>query len=105
LPVAPGATREMVVLGDRVFHGEVGGAACTGCHGSDGAGTTLGPDLTDREWLWSDGSLHGIAATIGAGVADPKKYRAPMPPKGGAELTADQVSAVAAYVWGLSHRK
>jgi glucose/arabinose dehydrogenase/mono/diheme cytochrome c family protein len=105
LPVAPGATREMVVLGDRVFHGEVGDAPCTGCHGSDGAGTTLGPDLTGQEWLWSDGSLQGIAATISKGVADPKKYRAPMPPKGGAELTPDQVSAVAAYVWGLSHPK
>jgi len=25
-----------------------------------------------------------------------------MPPMGGAQLTADQVSAVAAYVWALS---
>jgi glucose/arabinose dehydrogenase/mono/diheme cytochrome c family protein len=104
LPVAAGATREMVLLGDRIFHGEISGAPCTGCHGSDGAGTTLGPDLTDKEWLWSDGSLQGIAATISKGVADPKKYRAPMPPMGGAQLTPDQVSAVAAYVWGLSHR-
>jgi mono/diheme cytochrome c family protein len=28
-----------------------------------------------------------------------------MPPKGGAQLTDDQVSAVAAYVWGLSHHQ
>jgi len=27
-----------------------------------------------------------------------------MPPKGGAQLTDEQVSAVAAYVWALSHR-
>jgi hypothetical protein len=27
-----------------------------------------------------------------------------MPPMGGAQLTPDQVSAVAAYIWGLSHR-
>jgi len=26
-----------------------------------------------------------------------------MPPKGGAQLTPDQVSAVAAYIWGLRH--
>jgi hypothetical protein len=32
----------------------------------------------------------------------PKNYRAPMPAMGGAHLTADQVSAVAAYVWALS---
>jgi mono/diheme cytochrome c family protein len=38
------------------------------------------------------------------GVPQPKKYRSPMPPKGGSQLTADQVSALAAYVWGLSHR-
>ena len=104
LPVPPGATRQMVALGERIFHGEVGGAACTGCHGPDGAGTPLGPNLTDQKWLWSDGSYQGIAATITQGVIEPKQYREPMPPKGGAQLTSEQVSAVAAYVWGLSHR-
>jgi glucose/arabinose dehydrogenase/mono/diheme cytochrome c family protein len=104
LPVAQGATREMVALGDRIYHGQVGGATCTGCHGPTGAGTPLGPDLTDTKWLWSDGSLAGIAQTITSGVSQPKEYRAPMPPMGGAQLTPDQVSAVAAYIWGLSHR-
>jgi mono/diheme cytochrome c family protein len=98
-----GATQEMVLLGDRIYHGQVGGAACTGCHGVNGAGTTLGPDLTDSQWLWSDGSFRGITMTISAGVMQPKNFRAPMPPMGGAQLSADQVSAVAAYVWGLSH--
>ena len=46
----------------------------------------------------------GIAKTITDGVMQPKQFRSPMPPKGGAELSADQVSAVAAYIWGLSHR-
>jgi glucose/arabinose dehydrogenase/mono/diheme cytochrome c family protein len=104
LPIAKGATKEMVALGDRIYHGQVGGAACTGCHGSAGAGTSLGPDLTDAKWLWSDGSYAGIAKTISDGVAQPKEYRNAMPPLGGASLTADQVSAVAAYIWGLSHR-
>jgi glucose/arabinose dehydrogenase/mono/diheme cytochrome c family protein len=104
LPVPKGATRAMVVLGDRIFHGEVGGAACTGCHGSDASGTTLGPPLTGKEWLWSDGSYKGIAATITQGVPEPKKYRSPMPALGGAQLTPDQVSALAAYVWALGHR-
>jgi mono/diheme cytochrome c family protein len=27
-----------------------------------------------------------------------------MPPMGGSQLTPDQVSAVAAYIWALSHR-
>jgi cbb3-type cytochrome c oxidase subunit III len=94
----------MLALGDRIYHGQVGGATCTGCHGAGGTGTALGPNLTDTQWLWGDGSYRAIAKTIAAGVPEPKQYRAPMPPMGGAELTSDQVSAVAAYVWGLSHR-
>ncbi len=104
LPVPNGATKEMLALGDRIYHGQVGGATCTGCHGAGGTGTALGPNLTDTQWLWGDGSYRAIAKTIAAGVPEPKQYRAPMPPMGGAELTSDQVSAVAAYVWGLSHR-
>jgi glucose/arabinose dehydrogenase/mono/diheme cytochrome c family protein len=104
LPVPNGATKEMMALGDRIYHGQVGGATCTGCHGAGGTGTALGPNLTDTEWLWGDGSYRSIAKTITAGVPEPKQYRAPMPPMGGAQLTPDQVSAVAAYVWGLSHR-
>ncbi|MGO9994863.1 MAG: PQQ-dependent sugar dehydrogenase [Steroidobacteraceae bacterium] len=104
LPVPAGATKEMVALGDRIYHGQVAGATCTGCHGADAAGTALGPDLTDTQWLWSDGSYPAIAKTITAGVPQPKQYRSPMPPMGGTQLTAAQVSAVAAYIWGLSHR-
>jgi len=104
LPVPNGATKEMIELGDRIYHGQVGGATCAGCHGAAGTGTTLGPNLTDTQWLWSDGSYRAIAKTITAGVPQPKQYRSPMPPMGGAELTDDQVSAVAAYVWALSHR-
>ncbi len=104
LPVPEGATREMVLLGERIYRGQVGGAACTGCHGESGEGTPLGPDLTGKKWLWSDGSYAGIAKTITEGVLQPKQYRAPMPPMGGAQLTPDQISALAAYVWGLSHR-
>jgi glucose/arabinose dehydrogenase/mono/diheme cytochrome c family protein len=102
LPVPAGATSEMVALGDRIYHGEVGGATCTGCHGASGAGTPLGPDLTDKQWLWSDGSYPGIAKTITDGVMQPKQYRSPMPPMGGTQLTDEQVKALAAYVWGLS---
>jgi len=104
LPVPLGATTEMVALGDQVYHGVVGGAACTGCHGSDAAGTPLGPALTGNTWLWSDGSYAGITKVITQGVPQPKNYRGPMPPMGGTQLTSDQVSAVAAYVWALSHR-
>ncbi len=104
LPVPRGATRAMVELGGRIYHGEVASATCAGCHGTDGRGTPLGPDLTSNKWLWSRGSYAGIARSIRDGVAQPKAYRSPMPPMGGAQLSPRQVSAVAAYVWALSHR-
>ena len=103
LPLPAGATEEMAALGNRIFHGEVGGAACVGCHGSDGTGSPLGPNLTAGAWLWSDGSYAGIEKTITNGVAHPQKYTGAMPPMGGAALTKAQVAALAAYVWGLGH--
>jgi glucose/arabinose dehydrogenase/mono/diheme cytochrome c family protein len=104
--VPEGATPAMVALGRRIYHGQVGGAACTGCHGDNGEGTPLGPPLAgkNKKWLWSDGSFAGIAKTITDGVSQPKEYRSPMPPMGGAQLTPEQTKALAAYVWGLSHR-
>jgi len=42
LPVPEDATREMVLLGERIYGGQVGGAACTGCHGESGQGTPWG---------------------------------------------------------------
>jgi hypothetical protein len=36
-------------------------------------------------------------------VPNPKEYRSPMPPMGGAQLTSGQLGALAAYVWALSH--
>jgi glucose/arabinose dehydrogenase/mono/diheme cytochrome c family protein len=104
LPVPQGSTRQMVELGAAVFHGRVGGGTCTGCHGSDASGTPLGPPLLGHRWLWGDGSYASIEKIVREGVPQPKQYRAPMPPMGGAQLTDEQVSAVAAYVWGLSHR-
>jgi mono/diheme cytochrome c family protein len=51
-----------------------------------------------------DGSLASIMSTIDNGVPNPKEYRSPMPPKGGAQLSSADVSAVAAYVWALGHQ-
>jgi glucose/arabinose dehydrogenase/mono/diheme cytochrome c family protein len=103
LPVPKGATRQMVELGQRIYRGQEVEAGCTGCHGDNGEGSTLGPALNGKKWLWSDGSYAGIRRTITHGVANPKQFRSPMPPMGGAKLTPEQVSALAAYVWGLSH--
>jgi glucose/arabinose dehydrogenase len=100
-----GITPEMVALGNKIYHGQVGDAACVGCHGDTGKGGPLGPDLTDEKWLWGDGSYPAIKKTIAEGVSQPKQYRAPMPAMGGAELTPEQLSAVAAFVWSLSHHQ
>jgi len=104
LPTPPGATPEQVALGGRLFHGQVASAPCAGCHGTNGKGSPLGPDLTSGKWQWGDGSLAAITHTITLGVPDPKDYRAPMPPMGGAQFSPAEVSAVAAYVWALGHR-
>jgi glucose/arabinose dehydrogenase/cytochrome c553 len=103
LPVAPGATKDEVALGDRIFHGEASGGTCTGCHGSDAKGSPQAPSLVDGKWLQRDGSLAHIAQVITDGVAKPKNYSVPMPPRGGAPLSDSDVTAVAAYVWAISH--
>jgi len=103
LPVPPGGTKVQVALGERVFHGEVGGGTCSGCHGSDAKGTPMGPDLTSGSWLWGDGSLKSIKTTIEKGVTTPKKFGGAMPPMGGAQLSPKEVAAVSAYVWAVGH--
>ncbi len=104
LPAPPGAAPGEVALGDRIFHGEAAGGTCAGCHGSNAGGTPLAPSLVSGHWLWSDGSLQSIEQIVEKGVPEPKKYRSPMPPMGGAELSPPEVKAVAAYVWALSRR-
>jgi glucose/arabinose dehydrogenase/mono/diheme cytochrome c family protein len=103
LQVPPGSSAELAALGDRIYHGEAAEGACSGCHGSDGGGTPQGPPLTKGPWLWSDGSLPGIEATIEKGVPHPKQYQGAMPPLGGAPLTKRELKAVSSYVWTIGH--
>ena len=112
MTLAPGSSQQPVpsptdlALGDSVFHGKVGGALCYVCHGPAGKGVNgLGPNLTDKEWVNGDGTLPFIEKTILEGVPKPKKMPAPMPPKGGGQLTDAQIKAAAAYVWSLSHKQ
>src|SRR4029453_17194231 len=101
LPTPPGQTKDQVALGQEIFHGQ-SGATCAGCHGSNAKGTPLGPDLTDKHWLWGGGSVPWIAQTITNGVPNPKNYHSSMPPMGGAQLTPTDVLALADYVWALN---
>ena len=105
LPVPPGATAQQVALGKKIFHGEVAGGTCAGCHGADGIGTPVGADLQSGTWLWGDGSLQSITDIIKTGVPKPKQHPGAMPPFGGVPLSDTDLAAVAAYVWAIGHRK
>jgi mono/diheme cytochrome c family protein len=97
-------TPQQIALGDSIFHGLVGGGTCSACHGQDAKGTAVAPDLTDQQWINGDGSYDFMVRTVTDGVPKPKQHPAPMPPKGGAPLTDEQVKAVAAYEYSLSHK-
>jgi glucose/arabinose dehydrogenase/mono/diheme cytochrome c family protein len=105
VPVPQGSTKEQVTLGSRIFLGQMAGATCSGCHGSDAKGSPVGADLTAGKWLWSDGSLKGIEETIKNGVPQPKEHGGAMPPMGGVQLSEPEIQAVAAYVWAVGHQK
>ncbi|MCH7875680.1 MAG: cytochrome c [Gemmatimonadetes bacterium] len=97
-----GVTAQMIETGAALY----GGAGlCAVCHGANGEGS-IGPDLADDEWVHSDGSYDAIVHQILEGVpADKSESGVPMPPKGGATLTDEQVRAVAAYVWSLRFKE
>lgn len=105
LPVPPGLTDAQVAHGERIFNGAAANGTCAGCHGANGKGSPLAPDLTSGKWLWADGSLVSIESVIARGVPQPKAYRSPMPAKGGAPLSDADVSDVAAYVWAISRAR
>lgn len=104
LKAPEGFTAEQLAQGERVYRGQAAGGNCLGCHGSDGRGSMVGPDLTDATWLWSKGDVAGIKETIVKGVSQAKASIGGMPPLGGAPLQPADVDAVAAYVWAISHR-
>ena len=96
----------LIARGDSVFHGKLGGAICTVCHGPNAKGVAgMGPDLTDAEWLHGDGSPAFIAKIVRTGVSKPKKSAAVMPPFGGTPLDSAKVEAVAAYLFSLKPTK
>ncbi len=75
---------------------------CFTCHGQNGAGLDgLGSNLQDSTWASGSGSLAAIARIVREGIP-PGGSTAPMPAFG-AQLSADDVRQVAAYVYALSH--
>src|SRR5687768_14215571 len=100
-PAPPtGVTQAMVDQGKTIF---AGAGNCHACHGAEGAGPAFAPKLNDKEWLNIDGSFAAIEKIITDGVPMPKQSMMQMQPKGGSQINADQVKAVAAYVWRLAN--
>ena len=100
-----GATPAMLAAGDSIFHGLRSGGICFTCHGPDANGGPLAPSLTDTKWLTIDGTYPAIQKRVTDGMPTPTPpYTAPMQPMGGAQLTPDDIKAVAAYVYSLSHK-
>ena len=93
----------MIEAGAELFNG----GSCTLCHAVGGRGDgRRAPDLTDPEWLHSDGSYEGILQTIVWGVRmEEMKAVTPRPfamnPSGGMLFSTEDRQAVAAYVWSL----
>jgi cytochrome c oxidase cbb3-type subunit 3 len=100
---APAAvTPAAIAQGDSIFHSK---GNCYACHGANAQGA-VGPNLTDAEWIHSDGSYDAIVKQITTGVTkEESKSGIPMPAKGGSSITDDEVKTVAAYVYSLSHKK
>ena len=94
-----GVTAAMIEEGNQIFHGP---GNCFTCHGQDAKGTSLAPDLTATTHLWVS-AYPTYVDLIKKGVPQPKQHPAPMLPRGGSQITDDQVAAVAAYEWALSH--
>ena len=93
-----GVTQEMVESGAQSFS-----TVCAACHGAGGAGTPAAPPLNDAQWLNISGAYEEIVTIINNGVPNPKEHPAPMPPRGGGSFTDEQVRALGAYVFALSH--
>jgi mono/diheme cytochrome c family protein len=102
LAQAPAAvTPALIAQGDSIFHSK---GNCYACHGANAQGA-VGPNLTDAEWIHSDGSYDAIVKQVTTGVPqNESKSGIMMPPKGGSSITDDEVKAVAAYVYSLSHK-
>ena len=95
-----GVTQELIDKGNGIFHKD---GLCYACHGTDAKGM-VGPNLTDDVWIHSKGSYDEIVAQVMKGVSkEESKSGVVMPPKGGSSISDDDVKAVAAYVWSLSH--
>lgn len=102
--IPPAQISAMIRAGSETYNG----GTCIFCHAAGGRGSgARAPDLSDIEWLHSEGDVNGIAQTIFWGVKkEDMKAVKPRPrqmnPKGGMNLTFPETFALSVYVWSLS---
>ncbi len=70
---------------------------CPACHGADGGGNTVGPNLTDEYWIYG-GNIKNIFKTIKYGANNGMKSWKD-------ELSAKQMAQVASYIKSLKGTK
>lgn len=97
---AAAPSQYLIAEGKALFTGK---GTCFTCHGPDGAGSQIAPDLTDDTWLNLTPPItqDQVIALVKSGVPEPKQYPAPMPPLG-AQFGEDELQAVSACVVSLS---
>lgn len=103
--IQPAALAQLIEEGSALYNQ----GTCIFCHAVGGRGSgTRAPDLSDVEWLHSEGDFDGIQTTIMWGVkrsemkaTTPRRFQ--MNPSGGMNLTRPQMTAIVAYVWSLTH--
>lgn len=102
LPALPaGMTTDLLVEGDRIFHGKGG---CFACHGAEAQGLPAAGDGITSALFYARHEWKSLDSLITAGLPD-ALTRSPiaMPGRGArGDLTQDEVHRVAAYVWAIS---
>jgi mono/diheme cytochrome c family protein len=100
-PRPAGVTDSAIAWGQHLFHGS---ANCASCHGYDAQGTDEGPALTGALWLHGPGTYQWLVEQIARGIPAHETWtRKPMPMRGWTNMPDDDVRAVAAYVWSITH--
>lgn len=90
------ADSQAAARGGRIFRGR---GACWDCHGDDGFGDNAvgAPKLSDRIWLYGDGSHHDIFRSIADG------HRGVCPAQAG-KMSPAEILETAIFVWSRSGR-
>ena len=97
----PGVTDSAIAWGKALFHGS---ANCAAYHGQSGRGNDYGPALTGALWLHGPGTYESLIEQVKHGVpASRSATGEAMPMRGWTLMNDEDVKAVAAYVWSISH--